>query len=134
MAVIDTSVYVAIVKATEPHHQISRKWFQETKLNGEQISAPVIFLAEVAAAIGRGQDDTELVKKVVQTITDQKLIELFPISFTMAERAAVIAAEQRIRGADALYVALAEHLGDELVTWDEQQRLRGAAVVTTRLP
>jgi predicted nucleic acid-binding protein len=111
MAVIDTSVYVAIVKATEASHQISRTWFQEAKRNGEQISAPVIFLAEVAAAIGRGQKDTALAKRVVQTIIDQKFIDLFPISFTMAERAAIIAAEQRIQGADALYVALAEHLG-----------------------
>ncbi len=52
----------------------------------------------------------------------------------MAERAAAIAANHQIRGCDALYVALAEELGDYLVTLDQQQLERGTAVVTTHRP
>jgi predicted nucleic acid-binding protein len=39
-----------------------------------------------------------------------------------------------IRGCDAIYVALAEDLGTELVTLDRQQRERGSAIVPTREP
>ena len=52
----------------------------------------------------------------------------------LAEQAAAIAAEHRIRGCDALYVALADMLSEPLVTLDRQQLERGAAVVTTRRP
>jgi len=52
----------------------------------------------------------------------------------LAERAATIAADDQIRGCDAIYVALAEQLDDHLVTLDQQQLERGAAVVTVYKP
>jgi predicted nucleic acid-binding protein len=52
----------------------------------------------------------------------------------MAEQAASVAAEHRIRGCDAVYIALADQLDDVLVTLDRQQLERGAAVVAVREP
>jgi predicted nucleic acid-binding protein len=52
----------------------------------------------------------------------------------LAQRAAAIAADHQIRSCDAIYVALAQQLGTELVTLDQQQLERGVAVVTTRIP
>jgi predicted nucleic acid-binding protein len=62
------------------------------------------------------------------------VIQLIPVTLALAERAALIAAEHRIRGCDAVYVVLAEQLSDALVTLDPQQLERGAAVVTVRAP
>jgi len=45
-----------------------------------------------------------------------------------------IAAEHRIRGCDAIYIALAEQLNDSLVTLDRQQLERAADIVTTHEP
>jgi len=45
-----------------------------------------------------------------------------------------LAAEHRIRGCDAVYVALARQLDMPLITLDRQQLERGAAVVATRVP
>jgi predicted nucleic acid-binding protein len=56
------------------------------------------------------------------------------VSSAMAERAAEIAAAYPVRGCDAIYLALAEHLNDCLVTLDVQQLERGAEVVATRKP
>ncbi len=134
MAVIDASVYIALINGQESHHASSWAWFKQTQLAGETISAPVILLAELAAGLSRGLGQPALANQVVQQLLQAQLIDLVPISSALAERAAAIAAAYQIRGCDAIYVALAEQLGGELVSLDQQQLERGAAVVTARRP
>jgi predicted nucleic acid-binding protein len=134
MAVIDASVYVALINAHEGDHAPSWAWFQQTQSTQDPIAAPVILLAEVAAAISRGVGDAALAHQVVEQLLHSRVIELVPVTSKIAERAAAIAADHQIRGCDALYVALAQELGDYLVTLDQQQLERGAAVVTTHRP
>jgi predicted nucleic acid-binding protein len=52
----------------------------------------------------------------------------------LAEQAAGIAAQHRLRGSDAVYAAVALRFGSTLVTLDEEQRRRIAEVIPTRLP
>jgi predicted nucleic acid-binding protein len=78
--------------------------------------------------------DPTLARRVVQQLVRSEVIELIPITLTMAEQAAAIAAEHRIRGCDAVYVALADQLSDTLVTLDRQQLERGVALVTVCAP
>jgi predicted nucleic acid-binding protein len=132
MAVIDASVYIALVNAHETEHASSWAWFEQAKRAEESVVAPVILLAEVAAALSRGMGDPALARRVAQQLARSEAIEL--IQITMAERAAEIAAEHRIRGCDAVYVALADQLSEILVTLDRQQLERGAALVTVRAP
>jgi predicted nucleic acid-binding protein len=134
MAVIDASVYVALINVHESDHTLSWAWFQQAQSTQDPIVAPVILLAEVAAAISRGVGNSALAHQVVEQLLHSRVIELVPVTPKMAERAAAIAADHQIRGCDALYVALAQELGDYLVTLDQQQLERGAAVVTTHRP
>jgi predicted nucleic acid-binding protein len=134
MAVVDASVAIALINADEPDHAVSRSWFGRTISARETVSAPFILLAEIAAALSRGRNDPNLAHRVVSYLLRTNLIQLWPVTPSIAERAASIAADYRIRGCDAIYVALAEQLDGELVTLDRQQLERGAAVVTTRQP
>lgn len=134
MPVVDASVCVALFNADEPGHPASRRWLAERQGEAEPIVSPVILLAEVAAALGRGLGDADLARQAVRLLRGRHLLELFPVTETLAARAAEIAAEQKIRGCDAIYVALARQLEMELVTQDRQQLERGAAVVATRAP
>ena len=134
MAIIDASVYVALINAHEKDHDSSWAWFEQAKAAQEPMVAPVIFLAEVAAALSRGVGDPALAHRVVQQLKQAGVIELLPVTVAVAERAAAIAAEHRIRGCDAVYVALADQLGEHLVTLDRQQLERAAAVVKVHEP
>lgn len=134
MAVVDASVYVALINHREASHADSWDWLREVVARGEEIAAPAILVTEVAAAISRGLEEPTLAWRAVQQILSRNLVELVPVVTPMAGRAADIAIDHRIRGADALYVALAERRKDELVTLDRQQLERGAAVVPTRRP
>jgi predicted nucleic acid-binding protein len=134
MAVIDASVYVALVNAREADHDRCWTWFEDAARSGEPIRAPVILLAEVSAALSRGADSPDLAREVVRQLLRAPTIELVSVTVELAERAAGIAADCRIPGCDALYVALAQEAGDDLVTLDRQQLERGQTVVVARRP
>ena len=51
------------------------------------------------------------------------------LTTTVARQAASLAATHRLKGADAVYVAVARRYGTTLVSRDDEQRTRGAAVV-----
>jgi predicted nucleic acid-binding protein len=131
---MDASVYVALINAREPDHASSWAWFERAEAAQERIVAPTILLAEVAAAVSRGIGDSALARQVVEQLQRPAIVELVPVMPALAARAAAIAADHQLRGCNAVYVALAEELADCLVTLDQQQLERGAAVVTTRCP
>jgi len=134
MAVIDASVAVALINAQEQEHASSWAWFEQTRQAGEAIVAPVILLSEVAAALSRGVGDPALARLAASQLARPELVELIPVTLAVAERAVTIAADYRIRGCDAVYVALADLSSDSLITLDRQQLERGAAVATVRKP
>jgi predicted nucleic acid-binding protein len=134
MAIIDASVYVALVNACEKDHARSWAWLERTRGDREAIAAPVILMAEVAAALSRGAGDPALAHRVVQQLERGGVVQLVAVTLPLALKAAVIAADHQIRGCDAVYVALADHLDDCLVTLDRQQLKRCAAIVEAREP
>ena len=134
MAVIDASVYVALINAKEVEHTSSWAWFEQIQKEQQTIAAPVILLAEVAAALSRGVRDLSLAHRVVGQLKRSRVIELVPVTIALAEQAAVIAGDYRIRGCDAIYVALASQLEDCLITLDQQQLERAAGIVDIRKP
>lgn len=134
MPVLDASVCVSLFRADDPGHLASLRWLEEALRGDELIVSPVILLAELAAALGRGLGDAELPCRVVELLRTRQIIDLLPVSEALAARAAEIAARQKVRGCDAIYLALAEQLEMDLVTLDRQQLERGAEVVATRNP
>ncbi len=134
MVVVDASVYVALFNPLEAAHEEAWVWLRTTLPSGDSIVAPAILAVEVAAAVSRGVGDIALAHRAVDQVMSGDVVELMPVTTSLSRRAARIAADQRIRGADACYVALAESLDAELVTLDRQQLERGAQVVTTRRP
>lgn len=134
MAVVDASVYVALINKNEAYHERSWAWFQQIQSTQEQIAAPAILLAEVASALGRGTNNPQLAQQAIQQMLQAKIITLAPITVKLAEQAAQIATNYKIRGCDAIYVALAQQLDDHLITLDNQQLQRGASIIVTRRP
>lgn len=134
MAVMDASVYIALINASEEGHVASWRWYLQAVRSGEPICAPAIILGEVAAALSRGMNDQDLAKRAARRLERSRAIELVSVTVALGNAAAVIAAEHRIRGCDAVYIALAQWRGEYLVTLDRQQLERGAAAIETRRP
>lgn len=102
--------------------------------SGAGVFCPALVLAEASAAITRRTGDLVAALSLVALIKNFAGMNLTAVSATLAERAAQIAADCRLRGADAVYVATAEEFATTLVTWDGDMLQRGAAVVATITP
>src|SRR4029077_2391947 len=89
---------------------------------------------EVAAALSRGLGDAALADEAVALLREKDFVRLFPVTDALAVNAAGVASARRIRGCDAVYVALAYELGMQLVAWDGQQLERGQGLVEALKP
>jgi predicted nucleic acid-binding protein len=78
--------------------------------------------------------NTNQAHQVIRQLSRSTSIRLYPVTMGLAEQAAVIAADHRLRGCDAIYVALAKQLGEMLITLDKQQLQRGTAVIPISQP
>ena len=59
---------------------------------------------------------------------------LIPLDETLAQQAADVAAQHRLRGSDAVHAAVALRFGSTLVTLDREQRECVAPVIPSCLP
>jgi predicted nucleic acid-binding protein len=132
--VTDASVWVSHLISQDFHHAISRRWLTEVVKGGAVIAAPALLLAEVAGAIARRTRDSDLGHRAVKHILSTPGLRLVHTDSELSMLAAQLAASQRLRGADALYVAVAHHLEIPLVSWDQEQTGRVAGLITAYTP
>ena len=101
---------------------------------GEPLVAPSLLLAEVAAAMSRISGRPETAAEIVEHLLTVQRLELVELDQARALRAAQVAARTALRGADAVYLALAEERSDVLISVDRQQRERGSQLAEVRVP
>lgn len=134
MIVVDASVWVSRFLPEDAFHQVSRTWLIDTTTAGAALIAPTIMLAEVSGSIARRTGSDQLGYQIVQQIRQLPTLQLIAVDDTLGQLAAQTASTYRLRGADAVYLAVAQRLQIPLVSWDREQLERAAALVTTYRP
>ena len=132
--VLDASVWVAALVKKEQHHAESALFLSRLVQDRRTASVPILVLAEVAGAIARQSRDAARAETGYRFLRAQGWLSIHPLTESQGEAAAAIAAQQFLRGADAVYAALARQLGTALVTWDNELLERAAAVAPTFTP
>jgi predicted nucleic acid-binding protein len=125
---------VSALVASEAHHAASRAWLGERDAAEQVIVAPASLVPEVAAAIARRSGRPALGHRAVAALLRLPNLRLVVLDAELAEQAGRIAADSKLRGADAVYVAVAKRLAVPLVTWDREQLERGRGVVEVVRP
>ena len=131
---IDASVFVAAVRLEEDHYTVSREFLRQAREEAVTVLCPTLVLPECAAAIARPTGDSALVEELTVLIEDFPGLRLVSIDLPLARRAVQIATTHRLRGADSIYVAVAEMFNATLVTWDAEMLQRGSAAIQTLTP
>ena len=134
MRIVDASVWVGRLVPQDLHYDASRRWLEATVARGGRLVSPILLLSEVAGAIARRTGDAELAERAVEQVLRVPSVGLVPTDPRLGRMAARLAAALGLRGADAVYVALALHLKAPLVTWDRQQRERASAYLVVYTP
>jgi predicted nucleic acid-binding protein len=91
-------------------------------------------LPECAAAIARPTADARLAEELVSLVETFPRLQFMPLDLSLARRAGEIAREYRLRGADSVYVSVAEVSDSVLIAWDAELLERGTDVVTAMTP
>ena len=134
MAVLDASVVTAFFLESDAHHARATRWRDTVVSPDEPWNVPTILLAELAASISRQTGSVQLANRVLTQFHLLDDVKVFEVGHYLAGSSATIAAAQRIKGCDAIYVALAAELDDVLVTFDQEQADRAAPVVRVLVP
>jgi len=134
MYTVDASVWVNAFDNREPGHTTSREMLDVLKVRVIPIIVPNLILAEVAGAISRTREDPEQAEAFTSALGNLPNVTLVPLDEAHACRAQSLAARHGLRGADAVYAAVAEQSGCTLITLDNEHLTRLSAIVKTSTP
>jgi predicted nucleic acid-binding protein len=131
---IDASVFVNAFNPHEHGQAESLAIIAAIQQSGDPIIVPTLLLPEIASSVARASDDTTGALQYVSAIAGFSHLTLVALTSVTARQAAELAATHRLRGADAVYVAVARRYGTTLVSRDDEQRSRASAIVTCETP
>ena len=112
--VIDASFWVAIFVEDDAHYTEASDFLERALELKQAFHVPALALAEVGGAIARKTGDRVAAEIAVQYLVSQHWIAIDEGSEELSRGAARVAIECMLRGADATYVALAQHVGAPL--------------------
>jgi len=131
---IDASVFVSAAFSKEIHHQESLSFLSAVRKQGEDVFCPTLVLAECASAIARQTDSPVLTERTVALIRSFPRLILVSLDLFLAESVVRVAIDYRLRGADAVYAAVAQKFNAVLITWDKEMYERSSSLVKTMMP
>jgi predicted nucleic acid-binding protein len=134
MTVVDASVWVSSLVAQDIHYEASRVWLNQRLASEDDLVVPWLALAEVAGAISRRTRRSQLGRQAAADMLLAPGLRLVSLDAALGERAVELAAACLLRGADAVYVAVAQALAMTLITWDEEVQSRACTVITVEHP
>jgi len=134
MYCIDASVLVNSFVKNEEHHEFSRKFLEGIKSGGGLAVFPEIVLPEVASAVSRGCGDSAIAAEFAAELRRIPNFTFVPVDSEISGLAVKFAADNKLRGCDAIYVAVASLFRARLITLDSQQLERSNGIVEARTP
>lgn len=131
---VDASVFVNAFNPHEHGHAESLQWLTRTQEAGDPVIVPALLVPEIASAVVRASDDSAGALQYAKAAAALAHVTVVSLTPAMAHQAAELAANHRLRGADAVYLAVARRYGTTLISRDDEQRTRGAGIVTIQTP
>ena len=131
---LDASVFVARLREEEAGHVEALGFFKRCDVRRVRLFAPVLLLAEVAGALSRLRGAARFGEVGIIRVFGQPRLRLRDIDQNLAEKAARLAARHSLRGADAVYLSVAQETQSILVTTDlELLQVQAGVIVQPRL-
>ncbi len=126
--VVDANVWVSALDRTELRSGASRAFLGAVGARRHPIALPEYAEVEVACALSRRLRDTGQGRLIARQALNFPLITWHALTRRMVRRTVAVGTERFLRSGDALYAAVAEAVGGEIVSWDEELVNRAGAV------
>jgi predicted nucleic acid-binding protein len=118
---VDASVWVNGFDQREAGHATSRQLLEVLRTRALPIIVPNLVLAEVAEAFAT-------------TLGRLPNVTVVALDMTLGDQARALAAQHGLRGADAVYAAVAQQAGCTLISLDHEHLTRLGSIVTVHTP
>src|SRR5450631_1501616 len=132
--IVDASVWVAIFRENDMHHDASVAFLDLAVANQRDLNIPNLALAEIAGVFARQTGKARLATRTVRAVLTLPRLQRHGLNDALSDRAAALAARCKLRGADAVYVALAETLDEPLITLNQEILDRSTGIVRSATP
>lgn len=134
MITIDASVIISASLPDETESAASAQFLELVAENEIPVICPTLLLPEVAAAVSRRKDDPAAAAELAEILPSLLPLTWVPLDEDSASEAARMASANRLRGADAVYVAVAKAHQALLVSLDREQLERAKGIVEVQTP
>lgn len=134
MLTVDASVWVNADSPAEPESARSRALLDRVAAARVLIVVPTLLRVEVAAAISRTRKDAALAREFSEKLAALPFVRWIALDPPLASRASVLAADHGLRGADAVYAAVAMEHDCDPITFDGEHLTRLPSVLRVRTP
>ncbi len=134
MYTVDASVWVNAFDRREPGHEISRRFLELLQAEDLPVVVPNLLGVEVAGAISRTRGEPVRAQEFAAAVARLPNVTLMPLDDDLAQRARDLAAQHGLRGADAVYAAVAAGSDCILVSLDREHLTRLGDVVPACAP
>ena len=134
MFTVDASVHINAMNPAEPGSADSQAFVEQLHQRPWPVFSPTLLLVEVASGVARAMNDTGRGIAMARAIHDLPGQIWITLDDSLTEEAIQLATEHRLRGADAVYAAVARRHGTTLVTWDRQQLNRLQSILPVLTP
>lgn len=134
MLTIDASVWLNADSPHEPNQAASRAFLDRVAVERLRVFAPTLLGVEVAAAISRTRNDPTLARDFATSLIALPFVTFVSLDEPLAAMATELAAVHKLRGADAVYAAVALAHRCDLVSLDREHLTRLSGVLRTVSP
>lgn len=134
MYTLDANIFIRNASPNDADHTICHALLTQLYQRSIKIVVPYFILSEIAGALSRSFRDPIRARLEIALLQDLHHISYIPLDSALAREAAELAADRALRGADAVYVAVARRYSCTLVSLDREQRERAKAVVRAITP
>lgn len=134
MFTIDASVWVNGFDEREPNHASSRQLLHLLAVQDVPVVVPLLLLVEVAGAISRTRQNPSQAQSFATALSHLPNVTYVALDERLARLGLTLAAQHGLRGADAVYAAVALESGSTLVSLDNEHLTRLQSALTVRTP
>ncbi len=134
MFTLDASVVSRSLDPADPDQVICQQLLDLLEQRAIPVIVPRLFLAELAGVVRRMLRDPIRARLIIDIWTSFVHVQLISLDDRLIDTAAEFASDYALRGADAVYVAVAHHHGCILVSLDREQRERARPLVQSLTP
>jgi len=134
MYTVDASVWVNGFDQRESGHETSRQVLELLRAQTIPIIEPILVLAEVAGAISRTRQDPARAEAFAITLGQLPNVTILPLDEVLGQQALALAAQHGLRGADAVYAAVAQQVGCTLISLNNEHLTRLAGLISVQTP